>query len=92
MLHFSVKKVTLDCQISSNVLPCLNDKINHNRDAFFLISAKGIKYLFPVQVETYKKVLEGEDTIAKARTGTGKTVSYNRKFCANLRCEFCWLC
>ena len=42
-----------------------------------IISAKGIKYLFPVQVETYKKVLEGEDTIAKARTGTGKTVSYN---------------
>ena len=64
--------------------PRLSNLLDHNPNAFVIL-AKGIKYLFPVQVETYKKVLEGEDTIAKARTGTGKTVSYNRKFCVNLR-------
>ena len=41
--------------------------------------AKGIKYLFPVQVQTFTKVLEGNDVIAKARTGTGKTVSENTR-------------
>ncbi|XP_067939697.1 ATP-dependent RNA helicase DDX50-like isoform X2 [Watersipora subatra] len=40
------------------------------------LKAKGIHYLFPVQVQTFKVVLEGKDVIAKARTGTGKTLAF----------------
>ncbi|KAF6041029.1 DDX21 [Bugula neritina] len=40
------------------------------------LQARGIKYLFPVQVKTFQKVLEGKDVIAKARTGTGKTLAF----------------
>lgn len=39
-------------------------------------SARGVSYLFDIQVKTFDSVYDGEDVIAQARTGTGKTFSF----------------
>ncbi|KAJ6650297.1 hypothetical protein lerEdw1_013419 [Lerista edwardsae] len=41
-----------------------------------LLKARGVTYLFPVQVKTFKFINDGKDVIAQARTGTGKTFSF----------------
>ncbi|XP_067408745.1 nucleolar RNA helicase 2-like [Emydura macquarii macquarii] len=41
-----------------------------------LLRARGVTYLFPVQVKTFKHVYDGKDVVAQARTGTGKTFSF----------------
>ncbi|XP_074965764.1 nucleolar RNA helicase 2-like isoform X1 [Phalacrocorax aristotelis] len=41
-----------------------------------LLEARGVKYLFPVQVRTFQPIYDGKDLIAQARTGTGKTFSF----------------
>ncbi|XP_053926848.1 nucleolar RNA helicase 2 [Cuculus canorus] len=41
-----------------------------------LLKARGVKYLFPVQVKTFQPIYDGKDVIAQARTGTGKTFSF----------------
>ncbi|XP_042674063.1 nucleolar RNA helicase 2-like [Centrocercus urophasianus] len=41
-----------------------------------LLQARGVTYLFPVQVKTFHPVYSGKDVIAQARTGTGKTFSF----------------
>ncbi|KAM6442869.1 nucleolar RNA helicase 2 [Liasis olivaceus] len=41
-----------------------------------LLKARGVTYLFPVQVKTFKPIFEGKDVVAQARTGTGKTFSF----------------
>ncbi|XP_062989099.1 nucleolar RNA helicase 2 [Elgaria multicarinata webbii] len=41
-----------------------------------LLKARGVNYLFPVQVKTYQHIYDGKDVIAQARTGTGKTFSF----------------
>ncbi|KAF7247206.1 Nucleolar RNA helicase 2 [Varanus komodoensis] len=41
-----------------------------------LLKARGVNYLFPVQVKTYRPINDGKDVIAQARTGTGKTFSF----------------
>ncbi|XP_063163611.1 nucleolar RNA helicase 2 [Candoia aspera] len=41
-----------------------------------LLKARGVAYLFPVQVKTFQPIFEGKDVIAQARTGTGKTFSF----------------
>uniref|UniRef100_A0A663N787 RNA helicase n=1 Tax=Athene cunicularia TaxID=194338 RepID=A0A663N787_ATHCN len=40
------------------------------------LTARGVKYLFPVQVRTFQPIYDGKDLIAQARTGTGKTFSF----------------
>lgn len=35
-----------------------------------------MSYLFDIQVKTFNPVYDGEDVIAQARTGTGKTFSF----------------
>lgn len=40
------------------------------------LSARGVSYLFDIQVKTFDSVYDGEDVIAQARTGTGKTFSF----------------
>ncbi|XP_031556545.1 nucleolar RNA helicase 2-like [Actinia tenebrosa] len=37
---------------------------------------RGITYLFPIQAHTYDYIYDGHDVIGKARTGTGKTLSF----------------
>jgi len=39
------------------------------------LEAKGIKFLYPIQIASLEPIREGHDIIAQARTGTGKTVS-----------------
>ncbi|XP_064418689.1 nucleolar RNA helicase 2 isoform X2 [Latimeria chalumnae] len=41
-----------------------------------LLKARGVAYLFPVQVKAFNYVYNGKDLIAQARTGTGKTFSF----------------
>uniref|UniRef100_A0A8D3DLP8 RNA helicase n=1 Tax=Scophthalmus maximus TaxID=52904 RepID=A0A8D3DLP8_SCOMX len=40
------------------------------------LKARGVSYLFDIQVKTFNPVFDGEDVIAQARTGTGKTFSF----------------
>merc|ERR1712168_130818 len=40
------------------------------------LKARGVNYLFPVQANTYNDVYDGNDLIVRARTGTGKTLSF----------------
>lgn len=41
-----------------------------------MTTARGVAYLFDIQVKTFDPVYDGEDVIAQARTGTGKTFSF----------------
>uniref|UniRef100_A0A8C0JE79 RNA helicase n=1 Tax=Chelonoidis abingdonii TaxID=106734 RepID=A0A8C0JE79_CHEAB len=43
---------------------------------FDCLTARGVTYLFPVQVKTFKHIYDGKDVVAQARTGTGKTFSF----------------
>uniref|UniRef100_A0AAX7TP54 RNA helicase n=1 Tax=Astatotilapia calliptera TaxID=8154 RepID=A0AAX7TP54_ASTCA len=40
------------------------------------VDSRGVSYLFDIQVKTFNHVYDGEDVIAQARTGTGKTFSF----------------
>ncbi|KAI0212098.1 hypothetical protein LSAT2_002989 [Lamellibrachia satsuma] len=40
------------------------------------LTGHGVKFLFPIQAKTFDYVYDGEDVIAQARTGTGKTFSF----------------
>ena len=40
------------------------------------LKKKGIESLFPIQVESFPHVYSGRDIVAKARTGTGKTLAF----------------
>ncbi|XP_047437428.1 nucleolar RNA helicase 2 [Mugil cephalus] len=40
------------------------------------LKARGVSYLFDIQVKTFNPIYDGEDVIAQARTGTGKTFSF----------------
>lgn len=47
-----------------------------NETSLDYFTARGVKYLFPVQVKTFQPIYDGKDVIAQARTGTGKTFSF----------------
>ncbi|KAK2512992.1 nucleolar RNA helicase 2-like protein [Columba guinea] len=47
-----------------------------SQNTISLLKARGVKYLFPVQVKTFQPIYDGKDVIAQARTGTGKTFSF----------------
>ncbi|KAL7855446.1 hypothetical protein AOLI_G00190500 [Acnodon oligacanthus] len=51
-----------------------NFKISPN--TIKLLEARGVKYLFDIQVKTFNPVFDGKDVIGQARTGTGKTFSF----------------
>ncbi len=40
------------------------------------LKAKNVTYLYPIQVATLKHIRAGDDVIAQARTGTGKTLAF----------------
>ncbi|KAM9860979.1 nucleolar RNA helicase 2 [Aulostomus maculatus] len=40
------------------------------------LKARGVTYLFDIQFKTFDSVYDGEDVLAQARTGTGKTFSF----------------
>lgn len=40
------------------------------------LKGRGVNYLFDIQVKSFNPVYDGEDVIAQARTGTGKTFSF----------------
>ncbi|XP_072281009.1 nucleolar RNA helicase 2-B-like [Pyxicephalus adspersus] len=40
------------------------------------LKAKGVNYLFPIQVKTFQTAYSGKDVVVQARTGTGKTFSF----------------
>lgn len=46
------------------------------KQSVLIVAARGVTYLFPVQVKTFNPVYSGKDVIAQARTGTGKTFSF----------------
>ncbi len=48
---------------------------------------KGIKTLFPIQIETFEAAYQGRDILASDRTGSGKTVAYSLPIIEKLRDE-----
>lgn len=40
------------------------------------LNEKGIKSLFPIQAATFDAIFDGKDVVGRARTGTGKTLSF----------------
>ncbi|XP_029903437.1 nucleolar RNA helicase 2-like [Myripristis murdjan] len=40
------------------------------------LKARGVSYLFDIQVKTFNPVYDGKDVVGQARTGTGKTFSF----------------
>uniref|UniRef100_A0A672R7V0 RNA helicase n=1 Tax=Sinocyclocheilus grahami TaxID=75366 RepID=A0A672R7V0_SINGR len=51
-----------------------NFRISQN--TITLLRARGVSYLFDIQVKTFNSVYDGKDVIGQARTGTGKTFSF----------------
>eukprot|EP00795_Rhopilema_esculentum_P008058 gene8058-13973_t len=49
------------------------------------LQERGITHLFPIQAKTYDYVYDGCDIIARAKTGTGKTLSFALPLCEKLR-------
>uniref|UniRef100_A0A4W4ERI9 RNA helicase n=1 Tax=Electrophorus electricus TaxID=8005 RepID=A0A4W4ERI9_ELEEL len=47
-----------------------------SQDTIKLLQARGVTYLFDIQVKTFDSVYDGKDVIGQARTGTGKTFSF----------------
>lgn len=41
-----------------------------------VLAANGITTLFPIQARSYQPIMDGNDMVGKARTGTGKTLSF----------------
>ena len=42
-----------------------------------ILQKKGIKSLFPIQIETFEAVYQSLDLLASDRTGSGKTIAYS---------------
>lgn len=51
-------------------------KFRLSQETIEQLKGKKINYLFPIQAETFDYIYDGEDLIAQARTGTGKTLSF----------------
>lgn len=41
-----------------------------------ILTERGFKYLFPIQAQTFDHIYDGKDLIGRARTGSGKTLSF----------------
>uniref|UniRef100_A0A3Q3JE35 RNA helicase n=1 Tax=Monopterus albus TaxID=43700 RepID=A0A3Q3JE35_MONAL len=73
-----------DMNGNSNDVETPKKKIKKNTEGDTEVSAvlvvpiftRGVTYLFDIQVKTFNHVYDGEDVIAQARTGTGKTFSF----------------
>ncbi|RUS26355.1 Asp-Glu-Ala-Asp box polypeptide 21 [Jimgerdemannia flammicorona] len=51
------------------------------------LESRGIKSLFPIQAETFDHIYDGNDILARARTGTGKTLAFALPMVERLRME-----
>jgi len=40
------------------------------------LAKRGITALFPIQSATFQEIYDGRDVLARARTGTGKTLAF----------------
>jgi len=52
-----------------------------------ILKKKGIDYLFPIQVAVFNHIYEGKDLVGRAKTGTGKTLSFVLPIVERLRKE-----
>eukprot|EP01129_Flabellula_baltica_P006994 TRINITY_DN2673_c0_g2_i1.p1 TRINITY_DN2673_c0_g2~~TRINITY_DN2673_c0_g2_i1.p1 ORF type:complete len:482 (+),score=117.92 TRINITY_DN2673_c0_g2_i1:75-1520(+) len=53
------------------------DQFRVSKESKLNLSRDGITTLYPVQVNTFDYVYDGRDVIGRARTGTGKTLSFS---------------
>ena len=49
---------------------------NLSKNIIEKLKAKNVTYLYPIQIATLKHIRAGDDVIAQARTGTGKTFAF----------------
>eukprot|EP00048_Salpingoeca_helianthica_P012160 m.176131 g.176131 ORF g.176131 m.176131 type:complete len:802 (+) comp15337_c11_seq1:460-2865(+) len=62
--------------VEEEVDPLALKNFNLNPHIVEALSGRGIETLFPIQAATFKPIVEGKDVLARARTGTGKTLSF----------------
>ena len=62
-------------------------KYRIQRDTRKILKERGVKFLFPIQYQTFDHVYDGKDLIGQARTGTGKTLSFVLPLIEKLRAE-----
>lgn len=62
-------------------------KFRLSQETVELLKAKNITHLFPIQSETFDFIYNGEDVMAQARTGTGKTLSFILPLIEKLKLE-----
>lgn len=58
-----------------------------NKKTIDVLRNKGIKYLFPIQEQCYKPIVDGKDLVGKDRTGSGKTLAFGIPLIERLRNE-----
>lgn len=51
-------------------------EMNFNLKTLKALEKKGFEKLTPVQSQSYARIYEGEDVVARSRTGTGKTLAF----------------
>ena len=57
----------------------------HFPQTIALLEKRNIKYLFPIQTQTFNFIYNSEDVIARDRTGSGKTLAYALPITERLR-------
>jgi len=55
------------------------------REILDALSGMGYVHPSPIQAETIPKLLDGNDVIGQAKTGTGKTAAFGIPICQNLK-------
>ena len=80
---------------AESVTPKVSEGLEKSDLGYFLknermievLKKKGVKSFFPVQYETFKQLYDGQDLIARDRTGSGKTIAFSLPILERFRNE-----
>ncbi len=75
-LHKKLAENATDCNSAENAAIGAFKNFNLPKNLTDKLEAKGIKFLYPIQIATLEHIRQGHDIIAQARTGTGKTMAF----------------
>ena len=74
--HKKLAENQSDCNSAENAALGAFEKFKLPKNMTDKLEAKGIKFLYPIQIATLEHIRAGHDMIAQARTGTGKTMAF----------------
>lgn len=75
-LHKKLSENAGDCNSAESAEAGAFSKFNLPSNLTDKLEAKGIKFLYPIQIAALEPMRAGKDIIAQARTGTGKTMAF----------------